>query len=262
MRVLLLDSDVLVYRFAYACEAPVRWDEDTWTYYGDLGKAKREMLHFVKELVENMAADEVRHFLSDSKENWRREVYDGYKGKRSGWMEVAQGMIPKHGPRRPMLWKPMRDWLVEEHGALIVDGLEGDDLLGLEATAPSTNTFIMVSIDKDMRTVPGWHFNPDLPLDGVFQVTEEQAARYHMFQTLMGDATDGYPGCKGVGKVRAAKILDGADTWENGMWDAVVNAYERAKLTEHDALMNARVARIMQHGDYVDGEVRLWEPPK
>jgi len=74
-------------------------------------------------------------------------------------------------------------------------------------------------------------------------------------QTLMGDSTDNYKGCPKVGLKTAEKILA-----ENSTWETVVAAFEKAGLSEEDALENARLARILRDGEYNNetGEVKLW----
>ena len=46
------------------------------------------------------------------------------------------------------------------------------------------------------------------------------------------------------------------------MWNKVVAAYEKKGQTVGDALMTARLARILREGDYdySTGEVKLWNP--
>jgi DNA polymerase-1 len=87
----------------------------------------------------------------------------------------------------------------------------------------------------------------------VSEITEAEADRTHLIQTLTGDRTDGYPGCPGIGEKRAEAIADGG-------WSAVVESYEKAGLGEEYALTQARMAYILRHGDYKRGTVRLWTP--
>tara|TARA_R100000700_G_C3130555_1_gene115965 strand:- start:592 stop:885 length:294 start_codon:yes stop_codon:yes gene_type:complete len=89
-------------------------------------------------------------------------------------------------------------------------------------------------------------------------VTETLANYMHLYQTLVGDATDNYKGCPGVGPKKATEIL------EEPTWDSVVKAFEKAGLTEEDALVQARVARILRADDYNfhKEEVILWQPTK
>jgi DNA polymerase-1 len=143
--------------------------------------------------------------------------------------------------------------------------LEGDDVLGILATHPALvkGDRIVVSIDKDMNTIPGLHLNYGHARGSedweqhIRVVTEEMADRYHLYQTLTGDSTDGYPGCPGIGPVKAERILA-----ESPTWSAVVKAYKDAGLGQAVALQNARVARICRHTDYdfKKKEVVLWHP--
>ena len=77
-------------------------------------------------------------------------------------------------------------------------------------------------------------------------------------QTLAGDANDGYFGVTRVGLKTAEKILnkDGVE------WQTVVNTYEKAGITEEDALLNARMAFILRDGYYnkETKEIKLWTP--
>lgn len=265
-RILLIDSDMLAYRYAFSNEYAIAWDEDTWTYFGHLQNAKDGINLFVSSLKEITGCEEIRHYLSDTKANWRREIMPQYKGERAGWkLNIPSIIPPKPGPRRPMLWGPIRQWLFDEHGATQAEGLEGDDLLGIEATCPVDDPDIervIVSEDKDMRTIPGFHLSPRILHEGIFEVSREEAARFHLKQTLMGDQTDGYKGIPGIGEKRADKILEGVDPLSPEGWEAVVSAYAKKGLSEEVALMTARVAHVLQWGEYDDEtkEIKLWDP--
>jgi DNA polymerase-1 len=100
------------------------------------------------------------------------------------------------------------------------------------------------------------HFNPDH--DTHPRVIAENEANYaHMMQTLCGDSTDGYSGCPGVGPKKAEAILANGHTW-----DLVLDAFRKAGLSEDEALVQARVARILRHHEFDQrtSEVKLWTP--
>ena len=82
-----------------------------------------------------------------------------------------------------------------------------------------------------------------------------------MVQTLSGDKTDNIEGLVGVGPVTANKLLGDAETLEE-MWAKVHAAYVKKKKTYADAVLTARLTRILRDGefDHVTGEVKLWEP--
>jgi DNA polymerase-1 len=89
------------------------------------------------------------------------------------------------------------------------------------------------------------------------------ANRNWMTQALVGDTSDNYPGLKGFGPVKAEKLLAEHHTLP-AMWSAVVGAYRKAGGTFGDALLNARMARILRYGDYdfTAATVELWDPDR
>jgi DNA polymerase I len=106
-----------------------------------------------------------------------------------------------------------------------------------------------------MRQIPGDLY--DLT-DGVVTVEPEEGRRWHLIQTLAGDQTDGYAGVPGIGIKRAVALFEK----EGYTWDTVVKAFAEKDLGEDVALMNARLAKILQCDDYdfTNQEPRLWSP--
>jgi DNA polymerase-1 len=138
--------------------------------------------------------------------------------------------------------------------------------MGVLATYPSKTQKIIVSQDKDMKTIPTTVWNGK----DLLHVTEDEADYNHMYQTLIGDSTDGFKGCPGVGPVKATKLLDAQHmktrlaeiSLNRWLWEAVKATYEKAGLTEADALQQARLARILRWSDW-DSENKkaiLWTP--
>lgn len=128
-----------------------------------------------------------------------------------------------------------------------------------EAPRPPRAAPLIVSRDKDLRTLPGWvaAFH-----GAARRVSEPAAAAGHLRLALSGDASDGYPGCPGVGVRRAQALLPDDDAPITVLWSRVVAAYRRAGVSEQAALLNARLARVLRRGDMSgDGRPRLWEPP-
>src|SRR3546814_8955273 len=72
---------------------------------------------------------------------------------------------------------------------------------------------VIVSEDKDMQTLPNvkiWR------QDKLVETTAESAENFWLYQTLMGDSTDGYKGCPGCGPKSAEAILQKAgDPWRS-----------------------------------------------
>jgi DNA polymerase I len=269
MRVLLLDGDTLVYQAGREAERATDWGDGCWTLHAEESDGASALDHLIGRIVDGTNADRVIVALSDyDNPGWRYSVLPTYKQSRS---------TKKMGNGRPLLWAFLRAHFAKHYETLIRPTLEGDDVLGILATTTNTSLIpagserIIASIDKDMQTLPAHHLNFTRSATAfgweVTTTTLADADRFHLFQTLTGDATDGYKGCPGVGPVAANKILD-PFTYDDdfdvaGAWQAVVQAYEKAKLTEDDALVQARVARICRASDYNfnDKSVILWTPP-
>lgn len=237
---LFIDADMPLYSVAFSVEEPVDWGDDLWTLHADLGQARDLFQLWVQKVQQELKCDDVVLCLSD-KENWRKDLDSEYKANRAK-------------TRKPVIFRPLRDWVISRYDAMIVPWLEADDLLGIHAN----KTNILVSGDKDLRTVPGRHFNPDRPNEGVVTVTPEEGHYNHMIQTLTGDSVDNYKGCPGVGKKTAEKLLAGLSPDE--YWPAVLEKFLKAGETEEYALLQARLAFILTKPYYKNKEVTLWTP--
>jgi len=246
MRTILIDGDIVLYEIATSCEVATDWGDDMWTYHCDFKEAKQRYDCWISDMQERLEADRVIIAMSGS-QNWRKEVLPEYKHHRKK-------------RRKPMIFKALKEYSNEVYKTYQFDDLEADDVLGLLAGEPGiaklTGEKIVVTIDKDLKTIPGLHYNPMRPQEGICEVTKDQADYNHYFQTLTGDSVDGYSGCPGIGPKRAARVL------AHPCWGAVIEAYGTAGLTEEDALVQARVARILRYGEYnvKKGLVNLWEP--
>lgn len=241
MRTALIDADILAYQASASAEQPYDWGEGLWTLHSFEADAAAHFESALGRVKENTKATKLILAFSD-KANWRKLVLPTYKSNRIG-------------VRKPMLLNYVKQYAENRYDCRSISTLEGDDLLGMMATAPDAKDIIVCSLDKDLKTIPGSHYN--FGKDESFTVTEEEADYWHMMQTLTGDTTDGYAGCPSIGPKTAEKILAAGDHWE-----AVVKAYEKAGLSEEEALVQARVARILRHEDYdfEENQVKLWTP--
>ena len=260
MRFALIDADILIYQAAAVSEQAVDWEDGLWTLHAFEQDAIRALETSLQSLLEKVEATDYLLAFSD-KDNWRKSVLPTYKANRTG-------------VRKPMLLKFLKEYCYENHRFVQIPEMEGDDILGVYATMKTkldpVRDFVICSIDKDLKTIPGKHYN--FGRNEFFEINEHMADYWHMVQTLTGDATDGYAGCPGIGPVTAEKILkkalDEGTPWANPQqlreiyWKHVVAAYEKAGLGEEEALVQARVARILRSEDFDDitKKVILWNP--
>jgi DNA polymerase I len=242
MAQLLIDGDLLLFKATVAAEFESNPEGDLWFLSTNLEKARDMWDSQIKSITDALKTDDLVVVLSGAKD-FRRELEPTYKGNRKG-------------KRKPLGYKVMQEWLYERHPGVVVsqEALEGDDYLGILATTPGAPDRIIVSEDKDLKTIPGKLYR----MGTLHIINEDEADRNWLYQTLMGDASDGYKGCPGIGEVKAAAILSKpGDRWEN-----VRQAFLKAGLTDDDAILQARLARILRHSDW-DSETkqpRLWTP--
>lgn len=249
---LIIDADVFRYQLAYANTKAYNFDGDI-VELTNPDAAKEQLLDTVYSFMDELEADSFVLPLS-VKTNFRKNIFPAYK--------IDRAKKPK-----PALWYDVDRHLKELWPDKIItrSRLEGDDIIGILATHPDSKYIqgepVIVSIDKDMQTIPAKLYNPNKPGLGIREITEDEADHYWMFQTLTGDSTDGYPGLPGVGPKRAEAVLHNKWTLPD-MWGAVVAAYEQREYTKDDAIVQARLARILRYGDYdfTTGEIRLWSP--
>jgi len=265
--VALLDADILLYIASRGAEEIVDWEDGTEPMRtADLEKAKTLLKDGINAWHQMSGCDTYAICLSD-RDNpcFRNEIYPIYKKQR----EAVD---------KPSLYIELTEWLKNQYEVgnwRIHPTLEADDVLGIIQTGmPAMIDTVIVSIDKDMLTIPGKHLNPNKD-DGVIEIDLDTANYNWMTQTLTGDRVDNYKGAPGIGPKAAAKYLD---AWRGdllGMWDAVCTGFLdqwdkpnwRAKFQFADdplreALANAQCARILRAEDYdtQSGKVKLWNP--
>nr|WP_274017752.1 exonuclease [Vibrio parahaemolyticus] len=228
----------------------------------------------IDEIRKQLKLDKVVMCLTDD-HNWRKDVLPTYKSNRKD-------------VRKPVGLAELKRRLGEHYETYLRPSLEADDVMGILATWKGFHPDyrkIVISEDKDMKTLPVWLYNPAKDFEPWFN-SEEDADFFHLCQTLAGDVTDGYSGCPSIGMDTAKQLLKDQIMFEQydhvfksgarkgttesrwrkvespSAWDTVVSCYRKAGLSEECALQQARVARICRASDYdfKNKEVKLWLP--
>ena len=236
---LLIDADYIVYKCCAATETEIDFGEDLIVVTSRFSEAyeyvERELYNIASDLG---CFDDSILFFSDSI-NFRKSIDPAYKGHRNR--------------KKPCGYKRVINKLKEEYHVVMMPTLEADDAMGIYATKEDGH--IICSPDKDMRQIPGelYDFTQE-----VSTITPEGGYQWHLIQTLAGDQTDGYAGVPGIGIKRAVTLFEK----DGYTWDTVVKAFAEKDLSEDVALMNARLAKILQVEDYdfTNQEPRLWSP--
>ena len=236
---LLIDCDYIVYKCCAAAETELDFGDDVIVVTSKFSDAYKCVQRDIEKIKREFPFyDEIILFFT-SPNNFRKKILPEYKGHRNR--------------KKPCGFKRVINQLKKDYKVIVKDTLEADDTMGIYATKYPGN--IIVSPDKDMKQIPGKLYNFDETVD----ITPEEGARWHLIQTMSGDNTDGYSGVPGIGIKRAEKIFS-----EKGYtWQAVVETFEEKGMTEADALINARLARILTINDYDEAkkEPILWTAP-
>lgn len=270
---LIIDGDIIAYKAAASVEKSIKWDESLWTIHAYEHEGIEAMGAQINRIVERLNGGDIVFALSDGR-SFRYDVWPAYKSNRK---EV----------RKPMLLPVLKQHLLDNYRTYLRPRLEGDDILGILMTSKVIipGEKIQVSIDKDQKCIPGRFYNQNR--DELLEITDAAADRWHAIQSLAGDPTDGYPGCPGMGMDRAVAAVDSmtklvpyehvmksgkrkgavevrySEEPTKSLWEVVVSRYIAAGLTERDALIQARCARLLRFTDYDFNkkEPILWNPP-
>ncbi len=249
-RSLLLDADIVAYKFASVAQETYSFGDGVMiTDVEPIEGIIAEMNGYIEKLATDLVADDVIVCLSDPTGHYfRKDIYGPYKA-------------PRANLAKPVHLKTLKEYLGSSYTSFARPALEADDVMGILHTHPDLikGETVIVSIDKDMEQIPGLLFNP--MHDAEPREITPYAADYMFYtQCLTGDRVDNYPGCPGIGPVKAAAALE---THEGEKyWDIVKGVYESKGLTEEDALVQARCARILRAEDYDFKRKKpiLWTP--
>lgn len=241
----LLDGDEAIFKAAVVTEDDVDWDDVG-------GGAIRRAATF----------EECRRALDNIVRGWCNAVLADFEFQDftfvlspANRLLFRRGMDPTYKSGRSD--KPEHYWALEAYAreaypCVEMPGLEADDVMGV-LQGPGK---IIVSQDKDMKTVPGDLYITSKQLKT--KITRERADWWWMMQTLMGDSTDGFPGCTGCGPKTAEKILAEGSTLRE-WWPDIERQYQLPKSgrvrhlppqTASDALLQAKLSRILRPGEY------------
>lgn len=218
----LVDGDILCYRIGFATQEE---SEDV---------AIRTMASFMEDLMMfDLNVSEWTTYLT-GKTNFRFDVAvtAPYKGNR-------KGEKPKHHAL-------LREYLEFSWNGVVSKDCEADDVIAIAATEHGDES-VIVSLDKDFDQVQGWHYN--FVKKDKYYITQEEGILNFYCQFLTGDRVDNIIGVRGIGPVKARKLLEGKT--EREMFDICVE-----ELGSVDrAVENGRLLFLQRtHG-------QVWEPP-
>jgi len=227
----LIDGDIVAYR----CSASAEHEPE------DIAVLRVDIM--MRDILRETESDEYKCFLTGPG-NFRYDIYPEYKANR------------KDKPK-PVHLQACRDFLVESWNAIISNGNEADDLIGIEATAcDDMMGYIICSIDKDLKQIPGNHWN-FVTKDKVF-VTPLDGLKSFYKQLILGDVSDNIPGYDGKARQKWPKFMQGYHDMIDNLADEIdMYEYVRNIYTNdaHNIILNGKLLFIQRK----EGE--HWVPP-
>lgn len=231
-----IDADLVAYRCAAGSENET---EDVAVFRTN--ELMRLILH-------DTGATEHAAFLSGTG-NFRKTVDPLYKANRT--------------QEKPKWLETLKEHLVLFWGAAVTEDIEADDAIGIASQECfyDGGAYTIASLDKDFLQLPGRHFQWEFsgttvkklsdgtkeynkwtkPAQHLF-VTPNDGLRWFYQQMLIGDVSDNVVGVAGVGKVKAAKLIEPLDD-ELDMYNTVFNLYDDKERFEK----NAQLLWILKH---------------
>lgn len=211
-RLFLIDAYALIYRSYYALIRSPRINSK--------GMNTSAIMGFCNTLNEVMQKEKPTHMAVafDHGRTFRHEAFEAYKAQREETPEDIRQAIP-------YIKEILQAYRIP---ILQVDGFEADDIIGTVAGQGERNGMevYMLTPDKDYAQLVTEHIHQYRPRHGGgYEVMgpAEVCAKYGLENTaqvidllgLMGDASDNYQGCPGVGEKTAAKLLAQFGSIEN-----------------------------------------------
>jgi len=283
MTTLIIDADSIVYAAAFAAQDWAIFDEDGRLHdtYSLKGDAKESAIHAgdrvepfprgetdafanTDAMMENIvdqfdSVDDMQVWLTipDLTQNFRYAVTDQYKANRKNF-------------EKPFHYQTVRDRLLDHWKANVSRaGWEADDELsaaGWKAWLDGDELPIICSIDKDLDTVPGWHYRwPTHNKEGrKYYLTAQEAAQSYWASVLTGDNADNIKGLHRVGPKKAMAMIEGCVTEEefySVCKDKWIEYLGKEDHTEEEAIEQMHTScklLYLLRGDDDEG----WRPPQ
>ena len=238
---ILVDADSLVYKAGWSVEKRYYTLEETGEVFKTKAEAKEKLLGegregelpllLLKSEITGPESHAVRcldNLYKSILEPFKGEKYVSYLSGPNNFRNDIAVTQPYKGNRtssaKPFYYDMLRSAICSWFNGAVVDWIEADDMIAVEATAAHDVT--IVGIDKDLLQIPGRHYNYD---KGLFTHITEEIGWYNFFtQVLVGDASDNIKGLSRVGPSTAAAVLRDARECPRDMYTVCRRLYQEA----------------------------------
>lgn len=259
-------------------------DFDLWTYDIPFAAQRKNSDGTYDILPFDYCVDLFYTRLEEVKKMAGITTWEGYlTGKNNFRFDIAK-TVPYKGTRsqeKPFHYENMRVWLEHVQGVKVVDGMEADDILAIRQMQLGDKSCI-ITRDKDLRMVPGWHFGyscgkqktfgpyyydsiGELELEGRGDKKKIKGGGLKFFyaQLITGDRTDNILGVKGGGDVLAYDTLNDLHDEEEmfqAVWNLYYKQYGDADKASERMLEDGQLLWMVRQLDE-DGKPVMWTFP-
>ncbi len=214
-KILLIDSNALMYR-AYHALPPLKND-------GKVVNAVYGFFLIFTKVLEDVNPDYVVATFDRKEKTFRHEIFKEYKAQRPDMPEDLVYQVPliKEG--------------LKAFGVPVLDkkGFEADDIIATLSKKWKKEPIIILSGDRDLLQLVSKNVSMRAPGRGIKKMIDfdkdKVVEKYGIppalfidYKALRGDPSDNIPGVEGVGKKRAAKLVQ-----ENGSVEEIYANFEK-----------------------------------
>ena len=223
----LVDLDGVVFRCGFSADAQIKKE-----YLEVEPMASEEA---IKEALASV--DYLSHALGNTK-TVMEAVLDRYSPEYRAYLHAGGNyrydvatIKPYKGNRdrdhKPKYFDEIRQYLFDVWKAIPVESIESDDAIGIEQSSMPYGSSVIVTNDKDLRQIAGYHFNWTKPELGTEEVSPEEADLMFYWQMLVGDTSDNIPGIWKIGPKTATKIIDECNGDLDRVKQSVIQCYTK-----------------------------------
>ncbi len=253
----LLDLDGVVFRCGFSADAQIKKEF-----------LEVEPMASEEQIKEALAgADYLSHALGNTKTvmeavlaRYNHENYKAFLHAGGNYRYSGATIKPYKGNRdrdhKPKYFNEIREYLFDVWKAIPVEGIESDDAIGIVQSTAPYGTTIIVTNDKDLRQIAGYHFNWTKPELGTEEVTPEEADMMFYWQMLVGDTSDNIPGINKIGPKTATKIIDECGGDLDKVKQSVIQYYAKQYGNEWQSAWN-EIGTLLYIRRTEDGECPL-----
>jgi len=226
----LIDGDIIIYKCGFAAEqryyeiyekdnvefgwiAKYKYKKDVDKYLEMYGEEKFHVEKTAEAEPISHAIHNIDKLIQSILHDTRSSEYQLYLSGEGNYRETVATLLPYKGNRdpthKPLHYEELKRYLISL-GAIVVDGMEADDGMGIEQYTreyarlhPGDTT--ICTIDKDLDMIPGLHYNWDKIR--MYFINEEDGYRNFFRQVLQGDTVDNIPGLYKITEQKATKAI-------------------------------------------------------